>query len=50
MKMQQFEGYNKNEKKKTLYFFFFFLMEFQPIMSIFDDCVLYHHTKTPIDF
>ena len=47
--MQQFEGYNKKEKKNTL-FIIFFLMEFQPIMFISDNCVLYHHTKTPIDF
>ena len=49
MKMQQFEGYNKKEKEKH-FTFFFFLMEIQPIMSISDDCVFYHHTKTPIDF
>ena len=31
-------------------FFFFFNIEFQPMSSTFDDCALYHQTKTSINF
>ena len=34
----------------ALFLLLSFLIEFQTIPSAFDDCVLYHHTKTQINF